>query len=327
MTFRASIPSPSVHAFQLGPITIHFYALCIITGIIAAVWLTSRRLTRRGGPPGFIIDLALWAVPFGILGGRLYHVATHPTDYFYAGADLWRILYVWEGGLAIFGAMIFGSVGAFIACRRAGIRFLSFADALAPGMLIAQSLGRLGNYFNQELYGAPTTLPWGLQIDPMMSPAFPPGLPADTLFQPLFLYEILWNLLGVAVILVVERRIALRWGTGLGAYFIWYGVGRAWLESLRLDPTEFLLLGLKINLVTAMVIALLGVLLVAVQVQRHPEPEASVYLPGREPVAPVPDKLDAERIVPDVGADGVTLILRTEARAPRTAPRAAAGEQ
>lgn len=296
MSLHASIPSPSIDSFQLGPFTIHFYALCILTGIVAAVWLTSRRLTKRGGPPGFVLDVALWAVPFGILGGRLYHVVTHPTDYFYAGADLWRIFFIWEGGLAIFGAMIFGSVGAFIACRRAGIRFLSFADALAPGMLLAQSFGRLGNYFNQELYGAPTTLPWGLRIDPMMSPAFPPGLPADTLFQPLFLYEILWNLLGVALILLVERRITLRWGKAIGLYFIWYGVGRAWLESLRLDPTEFLLFGLKINMVTAMLIALLGVAIIAAQAQRNPELETSVYLPGREPADHTPDATLADPV-------------------------------
>jgi prolipoprotein diacylglyceryl transferase len=287
MNLHASIPSPTIDSIQLGPLTIHFYALCILSGIVAAIWLTSRRLVRRGGPPGFVLDIALWSVPFGILGGRLYHVITHPTDYFYPGADLWRIFFVWEGGLAIFGAMIFGSLGAYIACRRAGIRFLSFADALAPGMLIAQSLWRLGNYFNQELYGAPTTLPWGVQIEPMMSPAFPPGLPADTLFQPLFLYEIIWNLLGVALILLIERRIHLRWGKALGAYFIWYGIGRTWLESLRLDPTEFLLFGVKINMVTAMLIAVLGVAIIAVQAQRHPRPEISPYLPGREPTKPL----------------------------------------
>ncbi|WP_449406869.1 prolipoprotein diacylglyceryl transferase [Microbacterium maritypicum] len=286
MILPASIPSPTIHSIQLGPLTLHFYALFILSGIAAAVWLTSRRLTHRGGPPGVVLDIALWAVPFGILGGRLYHVVTHPTDYFYPGADLWKILFVWEGGLAIFGAVTFGSLGAYIACRRAGIRFLSFADALAPGMLIAQSLGRLGNYFNQELYGAPTTLPWGLEIDPMMSPAFPAGLPADTLFHPLFLYEILWNLFGVAVILLSERRFDLRWGKVIGVYFIWYGIGRSWLESLRLDPTEFLLFGLKINMVTAMLIALLGVVIITVQSQRHTAPETSVFLPGRAPAVP-----------------------------------------
>ncbi len=282
MIQHLSIPSPGVSYVDLGPLRIHFYALCILAGIGAAVWLTSRRLTRRGGESGLVLDIALWAVPFGIVGGRLYHVVTHPTDYFFPGADLWKIFYVWEGGLAIFGAIIFGGIGAAIGCHLAGIRFLSFADALAPGMLIAQALGRFGNYFNHELFGAPTTLPWGLQIE-ATNPAFPPGLPPGTLFQPLFLYEIIWNLIGVAVILLIERRSSLRWGKALGLYLIWYGIGRTMLESLRLDPTEFLLSGSKINMVTASLVALIGMAIIVVQSRRHPESEASPYLPGHEP--------------------------------------------
>jgi prolipoprotein diacylglyceryl transferase len=282
MTILASIPSPDINSVQLGTFTVYFYALFILSGIIAAVILTSRRLTRRGGQPGIVYDIALWTVPFGIVGGRFYHVFTHPNDYFFSGADLWKIFYVWEGGLAIFGAILFGGLGAFIACRRAGLRFLSFADALAPGMLLAQALGRLGNYFNQELYGASTTLPWGLQIDPMMSSAFPAGMPAGTLFHPLFLYEMLWNLAGVIVILLAERRFNLRWGKALGLYLIIYGTGRSWMESLRIDPTEFLLYGVKINIVTAALVALIGVALIVVQSRRHPEMEASPYLPDRE---------------------------------------------
>ena len=221
-------------------------------------------------------------MPFGIIGGRLYHVVTHPGDYFYPGADLWTTLYVWEGGLAIFGAVLLGGVGAYIGCSRAGIRFLSFGDALAPGMLLAQAFGRFGNYFNQELFGTPTTLPWGLHID-ASSPAFPDGLPADTLFHPLFLYEMLWNISGATLILVLERKVSLRWGKALGLYMIIYGTGRAWFESFRLDPTEFLLLGVKINLLTAAVIAVAGLVLIIVQTRRHREPETSVYLPGRAP--------------------------------------------
>ncbi len=282
MIQHLSIPSPGVSYVDFGPLRIHFYALCILAGIVAAVWLTSRRLTRRGGESGLVLDIALWTVPFGIVGGRLYHVVTHPTDYFFPGADLWKIFYVWEGGLAIFGAIIFGGIGAAIGCHLAGIRFLSFADALAPGLLIAQALGRFGNYFNHELFGAPTTLPWGLQIE-ATNPAFPPGMPPDTLFQPLFLYEIIWNLIGVAVILLIERRSSLRWGKALGLYLIWYGIGRTMLESLRLDPTEFLLSGSKINMVTATLVALIGMAIIVVQSRRHPEPEASPYLPGHEP--------------------------------------------
>jgi prolipoprotein diacylglyceryl transferase len=276
------IPSPDINSFQLGPLEIRFYALFILAGIVIAAWLTSRRLTARGGERGLVLDITLWAVPFGIIGGRLYHVVTHPGDYFYAGADLWKVLYVWEGGLAIFGAVIFGSVGAYIGCRRAGVRFLSFADALAPGMLLAQAAGRLGNYFNQELFGTGTTLPWGLQID-SSNPAFPPGLPADTLFHPLFLYEILWNVTGAAVILLIDRKWPLRWGKALGLYLIIYGTGRAWFESFRLDPTEFELVGVKINILTAAVVVVIGLALIIVQARRHPEPETSPYLPGRAP--------------------------------------------
>ncbi|TFD50418.1 prolipoprotein diacylglyceryl transferase [Cryobacterium sp. Hh11] len=281
MNLLASIPSPDISFIQLGPFRVHFYALFILSGIAAAIALTSSRLSRRGGQPGLVLDIALWTVPFGIVGGRLYHVATHPNDYFFVGADLWKIFYVWEGGLAIFGAVLFGSIGAYIACRRAGLRFLSFADALAPGMLLAQALGRLGNYFNQELFGGPTTLPWGLEIDPS-NPAFPIGLPADTLFHPLFLYEMLWNLAGVAVILLVDRRFDLRWGKALGLYLVIYGTGRTWLEALRLDPTEFQLLGVKINIITAALVAAIGLVLIIVQSRRHQELEISPYLPGRE---------------------------------------------
>lgn len=284
MIQRMSIPSPGISYFDIGPLRVHFYALFILAGIVIAVWLTSRRLTRRGGAPDMILNIAMWAVVLGIIGGRFYHVLTHPSDYFFPGANLFKTFYVWEGGLAIFGAFLVGGLGAYIACRRAGIRFLSFADALAPGLLIAQAMGRFGNYFNQELYGAPTTLPWGLQID-RGSPAFPPGLPAGTLFQPLFLYEMIWNLAGVAIILLAERRFNLRWGKAIGLYLIWYGVGRTWLEALRLDPTEYQLLGLKINMVTAMTAALIGLVLIIVQSRRHPEPEASIYLPGRDPDA------------------------------------------
>jgi prolipoprotein diacylglyceryl transferase len=281
MSVFTGIPSPDINFIQLGPFRLYFYALFILTGIVLAVILSSRRLSRRGGEPGIVLDITIWAVPFGIVGGRFYHVITHPNDYFFSGADLLKIFYVWEGGLAIFGAIVFGSLGAYIACRRSGLRFLSFADALAPGMLLAQAFGRIGNYFNQELFGTPTTLPWGLQIDPSR-PAFPAGLPADTLFHPLFLYEMIWNLIGVAVILLADRRFDLRWGKALGLYFIIYGTGRTWFESFRLDPTEFELLGIKINMVIAAVIAVIGLALIIIQSRRHPEPEVSPYFPGRE---------------------------------------------
>lgn len=260
----ALIPSPDISYIQLGPLRIHFYAVFILTGIVLAVVIAARRLRRAGHPRGAVLDVAMWAVPLGIVGARIYHVLTHPGDYFYPGADLLRVLYLWEGGLAIFGAVLLGLVGIIIGTRRTGIPLLLFLDALAPGMLVAQAVGRLGNYFNQELFGPPTTLPWGLQIDPG-SPAIPPGTPEGTLFQPLFLYELLWNLLGAAVILIVERirrldgHPAAGTGLSLGLYLLWYGFGRAFLEWIRLDPTELLAGGIKANIVTAVITAALGV--------------------------------------------------------------------
>jgi prolipoprotein diacylglyceryl transferase len=276
-----SIPSPTISSFPVGPFTVHIYALCILAGIVVATWMTSSRLSARGATGGVVLDVVLFAVPLGIVGARLYHVFTHPTDYFYAGANLARVFFIWEGGNAIFGALIGGALGAWLGCRVAGIRFWSFADALAPAMLIAQAIGRLGNWFNHELFGLPTTLPWGLEIE-STNAAFPIGLPETTLFHPVFLYEIVWNVLGAFVILFLEGRVRLQWGKAFGVYLIWYGLGRAYLESIRIDPSE-MFLGLRSNSWAALLAVLIGVLLIIVQNHRHPGIEQSVYLPGREP--------------------------------------------
>jgi prolipoprotein diacylglyceryl transferase len=278
-----SIPSPPISSFNIGPLTIHFYALCILGGIVIAAALTARRIARTGIPRAVVLDVSVWAVVIGIVGGRLYHVFTHPGDYFYKGANLWMIFAVWDGGLAIFGSILFGTLGIYIGCRRAGIRFFAFADALAPGLLFAQAFGRLGNYFNQELYGPPTTLPWGLQIR-SSSPAFPAGVPAGTLFQPLFLYEMIWDIAGGVLILLLGRRFVMSWGKAMGTYFLWYGTGRAYLETLRLDPTEFHFLGEKINTDVAAAAAIFGLVILIVQSVRHRgEPAPQGFLPGRGP--------------------------------------------
>jgi len=282
----ASIPSPppAWAQFQVGPLTIHTYALCILAGMIAAVIITQRRLSARGGTNGMVLDVIIWAVPLGIVGARLYHVFTHGGDYFYPGANLFNVFAIWDGGNALYGSLLGGAVGALIGCRRASIRLWSFADALAPAMLVAQAIGRIGNYFNHELFGLPTTLPWGLQILPTDS-MFPKDLPAGTLFHPLFLYEIIWNLIGAALLLLVERRFHLRWGRLFGLYLVWYGLGRSWLEAIRIDPTSDTLLGIPANIWASFVAIALGVALFVVQGRRHPEPETSIYLPGREPKA------------------------------------------
>lgn len=270
-----AIPSPDISFIDIGPVRIHFYALFMIVAIAAATVIAGRRMRRLDIPSGAALDIAIWAVPIGILGGRLYHVFTHPGDYFYAGANLWTVLYVWEGGLAIFGSITFGALGAWIGARRSGVPLVAFADALAPGLLLAQAIGRIGNYFNQELFGTPTTLPWGLEIDPS-SPAFPSGLPDGTLFHPLFLYEMLWNIAGIVVVLGIERLSRHRQGVAIGTYFVWYGIGRAWFESFRLDPTEFELFGVKINIITALVAAVVGLCIIAINRARANSPSQAI---------------------------------------------------
>jgi prolipoprotein diacylglyceryl transferase len=305
VSFPLSIPSPEWSFFDLGPFRIHAYAICILIGIFLATAVTSRRLTKRGGEPGVVLDIILWAVPLGIVGARIFHVLTHPDDYFGAGKNLLEVFAVWNGGIAIFGALLGGAVGAYIGCRRAGIRFWSFADALAPAMLLAQAMGRLGNWFNHELFGVPTTLPWGLEIE-SSNPAWPVGLPVDTLFHPIFLYEIVWNLVGVAVILILERKFRLRWGTAFGAYLIWYGAGRSVFETIRVDPSE-VFLGLRTNVWAALFAVVLGLVIIVVQSRRHTGVELSPYLPGREwkPVDPEVESGETDSEPEDHGNEAV----------------------
>jgi len=303
-----SIPSPPIDwqvpiRIPLGDwtvINIHTYALCIIAGIIVATVLTDRRLRARGAEPWSVVDVLIFAVPLGIIGARVWHVATHPTDFFYEGADLWQVIAIWDGGGAIFGSLLFGGIGVWIGCQVSGLRFLSFADALAPGLLIAQGIGRLGNYFNHEIFGTPTDLPWGLEI-PATNPAFPVGLPEGTLFQPMFLYEMLWNFLGAAIIILIGRKGALRWGKGFGLYLIWYGVGRAIFENFRLDPSE-IVLGLRVNVWGALLAIVVGLLILVIQSIRHTGAEPSVYRPGRE-WRPPSAEVDSEDIYTDADDD------------------------
>jgi prolipoprotein diacylglyceryl transferase len=277
----ASIPSPSVSFFTIGPFTIHFYALCIIAGIIVATLMTNYRLTKRGAENWVVIDIALLAVPLAIICARIYHVLTHWSFYFGPGANPWSAFAIWEGGIAIYGALIGGAVGAYLGCKWRGIRFWTFADALAPGLIIAQAMGRLGNYFNNELFGLPTNLPWGLEIQ-SNNPAFPAGLAPGTLFQPTFLYEIIWNLLGAAVLLWAGRRFTLQWGRLFGLYLVWYSAGRVVWESIRIDPSD-VFLGLRTNVWAAIFGVVIGLVIMIVQKRRHPGYEPSPYMPGREP--------------------------------------------
>jgi prolipoprotein diacylglyceryl transferase len=218
-----------------------------------------------------VFDIVLWAVPFGIVGGRLYHLITDPELYFAPGRQPIRALYIWDGGLGIWGAVALGAVGAWIGCRKRGVRLADFADAAAPGLVLAQAIGRWGNYFNQELYGRPTTLPWALQIDPAHRPADTPNI---GLYHPTFLYESLWDI-GVAVLLVwAGRRFGLRNGRLFALYVAAYTVGRAWVEALRVDHANHFL-GLRLNDWTSLVVFLGAIAFLVLRHSRDREQAAA----------------------------------------------------
>ncbi len=275
----ASIPSPPASVWYLGPFPLRAYALAILAGIVAAVLLTRRRWVERGGSADDVLEIAFWAVPFGIVGGRIYHVLSSPDAYFGPGGDPWRAVAIWEGGLGIWGAVALGAVGAWIGCRRQGVRLAPFADALAPGLLVAQAVGRLGNWFNQELFGGPTTLPWGLQIDDAHLPA---GYDPGTLFHPTFLYELLWNLAAAAVLVVLDRRLRLGHGRVFWLYVVLYTAGRLWIELLRIDPAETI--GpFRLNVWTSIIVGLGALVAFVVVGRRHPGRETTLLL---DPPAP-----------------------------------------
>jgi prolipoprotein diacylglyceryl transferase len=277
----ASIPSPSQAEWYLGPLPIRAYALAILLGIFAAWWILDRRYTAKGGPKDAALDVAFWMVPFGIVGARIYHVLSSPDAYFGPDGDPVRALYIWQGGLGIWGAVALGAVGAWIGLRRRGLRMAPFADALAPGLLVAQAIGRLGNYFNQELYGAPTTLPWGLEIDDAHLVG---GYESGTLFHPTFLYEMLWNLGAAAVLVWAQRRFRLRHGRVFWLYVMLYTAGRVWIEYLRVDEAE-LVLGLRLNVWTSVLIFLVALVAFVVVGRRTRDVPESIWLPGREAAA------------------------------------------
>jgi len=251
----SSIPSPSQGVWHLGPLPIRAYALIILVGIVVAVLVADRRWRARGGAENAVFDISTWAVPFGIVGARVYHVVSSPQAYFGAGGHPLDAFKIWEGGLGIWGAVAGGALGAWIACRRNGWSFVMFADSAAPGVLVAQAMGRVGNYFNQELFGRPTTLPWALEIDPAHRPA---GYEQYATFHPTFLYESLWCLLVALVIVLIDRRWRQDHGRTLALYVMLYTVGRGYFEHLRIDEANHVL-GLRLNEWTSLVVFLAGV--------------------------------------------------------------------
>ncbi|MCL2091489.1 MAG: prolipoprotein diacylglyceryl transferase [Micrococcales bacterium] len=272
LVLPAEIPSPSQAVWHLGPFPLRAYSMAILVGIVVAVLITQRRWVARGGARDDVVEVAFWMVPFGILGGRLYHVISSPDAYFGAGGNPAAALRIWEGGLGIWGAIALGALGAWIGARRQGIRLLPFGDALAPALLVAQAIGRLGNWFNQELFGSPTTLPWGLHVDAAHLPA---DYGPDTLFHPTFLYELVWNLLAALFLVWADRRWRLGHGRVFALYVVAYCTGRLWIETLRIDPAQHVL-GLRLNVWTALFLGL-GALVVFVLVgRRHPGRETEV---------------------------------------------------
>ncbi|MEZ0052875.1 prolipoprotein diacylglyceryl transferase [Mycobacterium sp. MAA66] len=257
-TLLAYIPSPAQGVWHLGPLPIRAYALCIITGIIAALIIGDRRWVDRGGEPGVIYDIALWAVPFGLVGGRLYHVMTDWKTYFSeGGAGVVGALRVWDGGLGIWGAVALGAVGAWIGCRRRGIPLPAFGDAVAPGVVLAQAIGRLGNYFNQELYGRPTNVPWGLEIferrDASGALDTLNGVSTGQLVavvHPTFLYELIWNVLVFAFLLWADRRFRMGHGRLFALYVAAYCIGRFGVELMR-DDFATHIAGIRVNSFTS----------------------------------------------------------------------------
>lgn len=271
-----AIPSPSQNVWYIGVFPIRAYAIAIMIGIVVAIWIARRRWAARGGDPDTVLEISFWAVPFGIVGGRLYHVISSPDAYFGVHGDPVRALFIWEGGLGIWGAVALGAVGAWIGARRQGVSFVVFADVVAPALLVAQAIGRIGNYFNQELFGGPTTLPWGLEISPT-SPEFPSDLPPGTLFHPTFLYEMIWNLAAAAFIVWLERRFRLGHGRVFWAYVMAYTSGRVWIEMLRIDPAHTFF-GLRLNVWTSILVFLGALVAFVVVGRRHPGRETTVLV-------------------------------------------------
>ncbi|WP_020388810.1 prolipoprotein diacylglyceryl transferase [Kribbella catacumbae] len=251
----AFIPSPSQGVWHLGPLPLRAYAICILLGIFAGYWLGRRRWVARGGSAEVLADVIMWAVPFGLVGARIYHVITDAELYFGEGKHPIDALKIWHGGLGIWGAVAFGALGAWIACRRHKVPFLAVADAMAPGIALAQVIGRFGNYFNQELFGKPTNHWWGLEIDPAHRPD---GFQDFGTFHPTFLYEAIWNLGVIALVIVLGRRFKLGHGRAFAVYVAGYTAGRAWIENLRIDTVnEFA--GLRLNVWTSIILFILAV--------------------------------------------------------------------
>ncbi|MFC4108136.1 prolipoprotein diacylglyceryl transferase [Micromonospora zhanjiangensis] len=317
---QAALPSPSTAVWQLGPVPIRAYALCIVLGIVVAAVVTEARLRRRGVAPGATLDIAVWAVPFGIIGARLYHVISSPQAYFGADGHPLNAFKIWEGGLGIWGAIVGGALGAWLAVRQLGLPLSVVADALAPGLPLAQAIGRLGNWFNNELYGGPTTLPWGLQIH-RMDPDNPGHALRDgagnpvlepALYHPTFLYELVWNLGVAALVYLVDRRVKFGRGRAFALYVMAYTAGRFWIEMMRRDEAN-IILGLRLNVWTS-VLVFLGALIYFLRVRGPREYVVPVTPPA--PAEPAGDisRTDVSRPTAAAAPTGYRVVSEAEFR-------------
>lgn len=278
----AFIPSPGWSVWHIGPLAVHAYALCILVGIFVAIWITEKRWVARGGTSGQIGDVALWAVPAGIVGARMYHVMTDWSTYFGPGGlGFVASLKVWQGGLGIWGAVLGGALGAWYACRRYGILLPPLGDALAPGLAVAQAIGRWGNWFNQELFGEPTTVPWALQIDPEHRPF---GYEQYATFHPTFLYESLWCLAVAGAVVWADRRFRMGHGRVFALYVALYCLGRLFWELLRIDDAT-LIFGVRVNVFTSVLVGVGAVVYLVVSAKMRPGREETVFRKQPEAVS------------------------------------------
>ena len=280
----ASIPSPSDGTFDIGPLSIHAYGLMIALGVIAGVWLSGRRLAASGaGTRDDMANIAVWAVAAGVIGARIYYIITDASE---PWREPGKWLQVWKGGLGIPGGLILGTLVGMWAAKRRNVPVPMLLTAAAPAIPLSQAIGRWGNWFNQELFGRPTTLPWGLEID---DANLPDGYPSGTLFHPTFLYESLWNLALCGVLLLIDEKMRLRPGRLMAVYVMGYSIGRFWVESLRIDPANSGG-GWRLNQWTAAVFFVLSAGYLVIDHLRHrndpaPEPEADASVDPSEPEA------------------------------------------
>ena len=298
------IPSPPVNGFHIGPLDIHYYALGYIVGIIFAVLITRRRWAALGGDPDVVLDIALWVVPAGIIGGRIYFDITTPADI----PHVWYgVFAVWTGGLGIWGGVLLATLVGAWRLRRMGITVGPFANAIAPALLVAQGIGRIGNYFNKELFGKPTTLPWGLEIPVNFRPS---GYGQFATFQPTFLYELIWDIALAVFLIWLGRRFMIRpWGL-FALYVAGYSAFRIFEESVRIDSSEYFL-GLRLNFFVAVFGTVAGLIWFVVA-QRRPEkpivvrrPEPTDDANGEPPESGTPED-------PEKGEAGGVATIRSE---------------